>query len=154
MSGKYFILRNYVVQFKHIQMIKKQITTKEDLKMEKNCMVMGWIVEVLGLIASFSLAKTFGVSMTYETLERNWGLTIGIFLGCFLMASAIAFILFGISEALERTHGMEKIVDDLQWKVNKMTEKDEPIPNAWKCPSCGKQNPNYVGTCSCGQGKE
>ena len=25
--------------------------------------------------------------------------------------------------------------------------------NEWKCPSCGKINQNYVGTCGCGQGK-
>lgn len=34
-------------------------------------------------------------------------------------------------------------------------ESDEPQPteNEWKCPTCGKINQNYVGTCGCGQSK-
>ncbi len=37
-----------------------------------------------------------------------------------------------------------------QSPVKKITQ---PASDEWKCPSCGRINKNYVGTCGCGQRK-
>ncbi len=31
--------------------------------------------------------------------------------------------------------------------------RDVPTGNTWKCPNCGKETPQYVGTCGCGEPK-
>ena len=37
--------------------------------------------------------------------------------------------------------------------ISKKAETKTPQNNEWKCPSCGKINQNYVGTCGCGEKK-
>jgi len=38
-------------------------------------------------------------------------------------------------------------------KTREPEPEREPLAHEWKCPSCGKINQNYVGTCGCGAAK-
>lgn len=38
-------------------------------------------------------------------------------------------------------------------KVQEETPKEDDMTNKWRCPSCGRVNANYVGTCGCGESK-
>ena len=58
-------------------------------------------------------------------------------------------------KAEKRSFFKNKIVDAMPVvsKEAEPEEEREPEEHEWKCPSCGKINQNYVGTCGCGQGK-
>ncbi len=125
------------------------------MDMEKICKYLGCIIEILGVIGSFNLAKVLGMS-TKEVLfsthvERDWGITISVFLGGVIVTSALAFLLFGISVVLDRIDYMEYNMSELKRQLEKKDEKEEDNKNTWKCPICGKRNQLYTGTCSCGQ---
>ncbi|MBQ5399307.1 MAG: hypothetical protein IIU14_07735 [Ruminococcus sp.] len=45
----------------------------------------------------------------------------------------------------------EKIKQEKEAEQEK--EEREPNENEWKCPTCGKINQNYVGTCGCGEAR-
>ena len=86
--------------------------------MEKICKYLGCIIEILGVIGSFNLAKVLGMS-TKEVLfsthvERDWGITISVFLGGVIVTSALAFLLFGISVVLDRIDYMEYNMSELK----------------------------------------
>ena len=64
----------------------------------------------------------------------------------------------GRSFAFERKDGKKSIFkavpDGVPAKASKEPDVDrEPEAHEWKCPSCGKINQNYVGTCGCGEAK-
>lgn len=128
--------------------------------MKQICKYLGIVVIVLGIIASFIAAKNWGVevvslsrfSSSSTELERNWLVTfIYFFLG--LLATGIsASILLGISEILERLDTVE-ITVETTLKASSANNLKDDSGSYWKCPQCGKSNPNYTGTCGCGCGK-
>lgn len=87
--------------------------------MRKFCEALATITLILGIIGAILLASTYGVSYQEETIgtyintvkmveQREWGLTIGIFVGITFSTIVLSTILFGISEILKR---LEKISD-------------------------------------------
>lgn len=125
------------------------------------CKYLGYCVIVLGGLGSIFIAKNLGVTIeeSYQGIEltRSWPLTIIYFFAGILSVSICASILLGISEILEyleavkevRTEGPVQAEDPLS-----RLEAERPAENTfWKCPGCGKNNPPYTGTCSCGQAK-
>lgn len=117
--------------------------------MQKACKIMGFITLIFGIIGTIILAVVFGKESANTILisgyeKRNWALTIGyLFSGGFATA-VLTVIFFSIAE----------ILDYLQYNY----EKNEPelTPQyegeGWKC-ECGRTNPNYTGTCTCGRTK-
>ncbi|WP_077609606.1 hypothetical protein [Clostridium sp. Marseille-P2415] len=112
------------------------------------------IIELIGgAIAGFFFAKFYGVNILLSgDLERDWLLTIIIFV-FILFCSFISFvILMAIYEILDNQHHIYEKLTQITAKIDKQVE-NEPSPNKWKCSKCGKYNMNYVGTCSCGNTK-
>lgn len=121
--------------------------------MKTICEKLGFALLVLGLIGSFLSAYLFGYTseISYfgniET-ERSWSLTIAIFICGLLSTITISSILLGISEILEKLDKLKTIY------MNTPPIQSEIVGiNQWKC-ACGKINPHYTGTCSCGRTKD
>ncbi|WP_124066289.1 hypothetical protein [Clostridium sp. E02] len=109
------------------------------------------LIELVGgAIASFFFAKFFGVSILFtgET-ERNWLLTILIFVFALFCTFVNFVILMAIYEILDNQGRIYEKLNQTTIKLDKQ-EDNEPSLNKWKCSTCGKYNYNYVGTCSCG----
>lgn len=128
--------------------------------MKTVCKYLGIGTAVLGVLSSIGMAYVSGISIK-ESLYgidfvRNWPLTIFYFcLGLFVTA-AFTSVLLGISEILERLNALKELnTDELDMPENKALAKLAQIEanTFWKCPTCGKNNPPYTGTCSCGQVK-
>lgn len=120
---------------------------------------VGYAILVLGLIGGIVLAAKFGVHVnyTYGYTRREWPLTIGIFVGGALSTLCISAILLGISEILEHLENIEyrsgSILSIIENHYSKKNSNIEAKKGEWKCPDCGKINPNHVGICSCGHCK-
>ncbi len=127
------------------------------MDLKKICKTLGAISFVVGAIGSIVLAVTAGVTLSisrHGNLDkvRNWPLTIIYFIACLLCTAIFSFILLGISEVLERLETITKVQNTLVQNTTPDT-KDDPPQDYWKCPQCGKSNPPYTGTCSCGNSK-
>ncbi len=75
------------------------------------CAVLGWFELVLGFIGSCGLAGTFGVQIKgtyYPHTERDWALTVLIFVSCFFSVLIVFSILLGITMILDQLENMEK----------------------------------------------
>lgn len=59
--------------------------------MKRICMYLGFATAILGVIGSFVLAQQLGIQFSGRlSLERNWGLTIAIFLsGLYLFGNVL-----------------------------------------------------------------
>lgn len=125
------------------------------------CKYLGYCVIVLGILGSIFLAKNFGVTIeeSYRGIEltRSWPLTIIYFIAGLLSVSICASILLGISEILEYLESVKEV------RTEGPIQEEDPISRLeseqlaestfWKCSECGKSNPPYTGTCSCGQAR-
>ena len=133
--------------------------------MKQICRYLGITVIVLGIIASFITAKKLGVEVSLSSFsyslweERNWASTFAYFFLGILITGVFSAILLGISETLERLETLETIETTLKDThannhlkgVPNVTSTNNPVPSSyWKCPKCGKNNPNHTGTCGCG----
>lgn len=109
---------------------------------------------ILSIVASILTPMVFGNTVSsFGRTERDWPLTIGIFVGVFLSSIIISIILFGMSEILDQaehiTSEISNMKHDQKITANKNIEKEE----FWKCPNCGALNSPVTGTCSCGYNK-
>lgn len=118
----------------------------------------GYTVMVLGIIGSIVVAKVFGSSVDrFGYVDRDWGLTIGIFIGGLLSTLCTSGILLGIGAMLEYLETITHKLNDVTTSQNKrhrtQRQEYEPKDGEWKCAACGKINAPYVGTCGCGHNK-
>ena len=89
--------------------------------MKKFLNVLGTLVVVLGLVGSFVMAKNFGVT----GIERNWLLTIVIFVGSMFSVAILSSILFGIAEILQTMELQNNSIIEIQTKIRTLEEKEK-----------------------------
>lgn len=119
--------------------------------MKNLCKTIGIVTLIGGIIISILSAYLFGrevnttILKSFEPFVRNWGLTIlYLFVGLFVTV-AQSVIYFALSKIFER---FDMLCNDDE----EMEHTPEYIGNGWKC-ECGRTNPNYTGTCTCGRTK-
>lgn len=133
----------------------------------------GGIILILGVIGSILVAIFFGKAMNYHILEleRDWRMTLLLFLSCALPSIVLSIILYALSEILERQEIIFKALNismesndkrtsisyDNAANVN-ATHSDLETHNttmnmnisksSWKCPTCGHINDISQSSCS------
>lgn len=126
------------------------------------CTKLGIAVAILGTIGSIAIAYTYGQEIKFsgsyiqiEHTVRDWPLTIIFF--CISMFSVVVLttILLAISTILEKLEKLEysEVNASATFEAHRSLF-DIPSENdgSWVC-ECGKRNPSYTGTCSCGRSK-
>lgn len=132
--------------------------------MRSACKTLGIIYLILGVIGSFAIASSNGVTVSYNTYsgiteERSLLLTVAWFVSGILITAIGTVILYALGEILENQESLMWRMSEIEGKLYAM-EKKEKKPNAiangdsWKCPKCGRVNANHTGTCACGQKRE
>ena len=101
--------------------------------MKDFCRVLSWIVLILGLIGAFLIANTYGVITKVSTskwgnvsteTQRDWPLTIGIFIGTAISALVIFAILGALAEIIERLEPRKETNDEIkELENNKVPEE-------------------------------
>lgn len=129
----------------------------------------GGIILFIGVIGSILIAIFFGKVMNYHSLEleRNWGMTLLLFVSCALPSIVLSIILYTLSEILERQESILKALnitmetndektsisyDDMVKAKHSSLETHnvthEISKSSWKCPTCG--HINDVSQSACG----
>lgn len=116
--------------------------------MKSICKTFGNIILFLGIIGSIFISNSLGKVLNYETikLERNWTLTITLFLSCALSAIVLSIILYGIGEILERLEHIGGAMDiqsgdSSNLPTSRSSENIKSIKDtSWRCPTCGQIN--------------
>ncbi len=118
----------------------------------KKIKTVGIVVCLIGIIASIEFGKA---------VWTDFGVTLGIvvIVGGSLLSWLFSFFFYGFGEMIDRITSIDNKLINInsdkmvQHLFKTMNETQIPDPNEWKC-SCGKTNPLYVGTCSCGKDKD
>lgn len=116
--------------------------------MKSICRTFGNVILFLGIIGSIFISNSLGKVLNYESLklERNWTLTITLFLSCALSVIVLSILLFGISEILERleqlggTTGIQSGASSIQFSPSASESADIVTKTSWICPTCGQEN--------------
>jgi len=114
---------------------------------------LAYVELILGVIGSFFTAKAFGMSFVKMSYERNWPMTIGIFVGSLFCFVILFVIMVAIEEILHNQDTIYKKITEGNADTKAFINSDPTSFDGWKCSKCGKNNANYVGTCSCGNTK-
>lgn len=141
------------------------------------CKVIAYVNLVLGIIGSIAAAYLGGRSLdTYSrysiSYDRNWLLTIAIFLGIMLMVITLYVILMSLVELLEKQEWMESRLLELDMEEKEKDNSSQPSfkasnskadllraaasqdvrKNVWVCSECGETNSAASRTCKgCGR---
>ena len=76
---------------------------------------------ILSIVASILTPMVFGNTVSsFGRTERDWPLTIGIFVGVFLSSIIISIILFGMSEILDQAEHITSEISNMK-KEQKIT---------------------------------
>lgn len=125
------------------------------------CTKLGIAVAVLGTIGSIAVAYTYGQDVKFsgsyiqiEHTVRDWPLTIALFLTSMFSVVVLTTILLAISTILEKLENLEysKINASVSETHHSLFDTPSENDGSWVC-ECGKRNPSYTGTCSCGRSK-
>ncbi len=121
--------------------------------MKQVCKYLGYVTLVVGIIGSIIIAKDFGIELSGRHIERNWTSTFSYFIAGLFVTAVWTSLLLGISAVLESLESLKSFQkEEKEYRLLQIHDEDV-AKNYWKCPQCGKSNPPYTGTCSCGQVK-
>ena len=134
--------------------------------MKSICKGLGYGIIGFGSLASIFMAYSMGTTITEGRwgmeIVRSWPLTILYFLVGLFVTAVWAAILLGIAEIIEYLEAVKEVrtevpvgqISDSEDALSRLAAEQPAAETFWKCPACGKNNPPYTGTCSCGQSKE
>lgn len=106
------------------------------------------IVSIAGVIGGI-VAGFMMQTMNINTLNREFN--IGLMLSCWIGTAIIAFVFYGFYSVLALLEKIDTNGNKLLFTQKNAEQKADK--SSWKCPSCGRINQNYVGTCGCGVNK-
>lgn len=116
--------------------------------MKNICKTIGIIILILGVIGSIALAAIFGKD-TFG--DRSWGVTIGYFVAGIVVTGIQSVIYLALSEIFEYLEYLVKKADDIE-QSQKPKAESPSMNQGWEC-ECGRRNPKYTTTCTCGKSK-
>ena len=125
------------------------------------CTKLGIAVAILGTIGSIAIAFTYGQKvellgayLEVEHTTRDWPLTIALFVTSMFSVVVLTTILLAISTILEKLENLEysKVNASASETHHSLFDDSSENDGSWVC-ECGKRNPSYTGTCSCGRSK-
>ena len=131
------------------------------------CKTLAKIYGVIGAIgtiaASIILGKTASIEKYSISYERNWLLTIAIFLGVGLSVAMVTAALYTLGEIYDRVYSSSfsanssisaETARGLAALGKEEEEKKMLASGGWKCPApCNKVHPSYETSCLCGKSK-
>jgi NADH:ubiquinone oxidoreductase subunit 6 (subunit J) len=116
---------------------------------KKALSILGNIIIIFGTIGAFIIAAAYGYTTSgYSSrMERNWGLTIFLFITFLLSSLILGVLLKAIAEIVESLEIINNNIANIGTKLpgNQVDETYlNPHNNVsiekWICPTCGKQN--------------
>lgn len=124
--------------------------------MERLCKSLSGVMLALGFLGSIIVAWTCGMQerrVVYSTIEeRNWGLTLLIFLVGVLSTGFASLIVYWMGEVAGR---LNDIARGVKTSASSATAKSiYTKDNSWICKKCENMNFLYESTCKCGQRRE
>jgi len=101
-------------------------------RMKKILRGLSMTIACLGFLGSFVVANYGGmIESRYGYIDRDYGLTFGIFVGCCLSVALLSAVLYAFAELLETQEKslevQQKILNQLSGKAN---EPEEPKKSA------------------------
>ena len=110
------------------------------------------ILGVIGSILSGFIFKTIKFGSGFNVFKK---FNIQLCIGGLISTLIICLVFYGISCILLYLEDIKGKLDKKETIPTKNIISSKPTPvkedeNTWECPSCGKINQNYVGTCGCG----
>ena len=131
------------------------------------CKTLAKIYGVIGAIgtiaASVIWGKTASIGKYSISYERNWLLTIAIFLGVGLSVAMVTAALYTLGEIYDRVYSSSfsanssisaETASGLAALGKEAEEKKMLASGGWKCPApCNKVHPSYETSCLCGKSK-
>lgn len=131
------------------------------------CKTLAIVYGVIGaigtIIVSIIFGKTASIEMYSIDYERNWLLTIAIFLGVGLTVAMVTAALYTLGEIYDRVYSSSfsenssisaETARGLAALGKEEEEKEMLASGGWKCPApCNKVHPSYETSCLCGKSK-
>ncbi len=142
-------------------------------KLETLVKILFWLMSsasVMGFFA-YSIMITAIINVLDRGNDEGSGITTFVFIVFGLIATAVSIGVYYIStltvlsylNLVEFSRKTANKVDELNEKMERFDIPTKPVAvteatksvkqGEWKCSKCGKVNPNFVGTCSCGQSR-
>lgn len=117
--------------------------------MEQFCKTLGYIIYILGTIGSFMVAKSVG-----DIIRGNSFILIALVFISFEFAVVVqGTMMVCLGEILSYVQSLKVYTEVAVENSNGRQDEKLLTKGGWKCSKCGKVNPQYTGTCSCGEAR-
>ena len=115
--------------------------------LKKTSVVLG----VLGILGALILAKNAGGQNHYFF---DWEAALLVFLCGALGVFCLSIFIYWMGEVAEHLSNIAKSLNNIEIQNKQNDNYTYSKDNSWKCRTCGRQNPIYNTTCTCGSKKE
>lgn len=126
------------------------------------CRLLSKIWWGFGAICSFYFSSILGIEIDWGLYkERDWVLTIAIFLGAMLFVTVVSVALYTLGDIYDKVYYSNvdsielspQVAQKLAALIHEEETKKILANGGWECPDCGEINRSYLTTCKCGKGK-
>ena len=112
---------------------------------------MSIVLCIFGVIGAFIWAKIAGSQLSYIF---DWETAIVTFLCGALGVFCLSIFIYWMGEVAEHLSNIAKSLNNIEIQNKQNANYTYSKENSWKCRTCGRQNPIYNTTCTCGSKKE